>query len=338
MDKKKYRRLTFQERVIIETMLGQGLSKTRIAERLNRKRSTIGREVNKWLSGGGKYEASLADWCARDDYKNKRNKDKISTHPQLKKYIYAGLKKGWSPEQIAGRIKIDFPLDKIMTISHEAIYQYIYRQPQGKENKRLIAMLTRHKSRRRSSKRNNRAKGRIKFGVSIDLRPAHIADRTQAGHWEGDLMVGANQASAIATLVERKTRFTYIIKLKDRKSQTVTNGFMTRLNMLDSNLKQTLTYDNGFEMTNHLWLTEQTGTKIYFAHPYSSWERGTNENTNGLIRRFLPKKTNFNKISEARLNCIQDNLNNRPRKILNYLTPGEDLQLEIKKQQSQQSP
>lgn len=338
MDKKTYRRLTFPERVVIETMLSQGQSRACIAEKLNRKRSTIGREVNKWISGGGKYESFLADWCARDDFKNKHNKDKISTHPKLKKYIYAGLKMGWSPEQIAGRIKIDFPLDKIMTISHEAIYQYIYRQPQGKENKRLIALLTRHKSRRRSSKRNNRAKGKIKFGVSIDLRPAHIADRMQPGHWEGDLMIGANQASAIATMVERKTRFTYIIKLKNRKSETVTTGFMTQLNKLDGNLKRTMTYDNGFEMANHQWLTEQTGTEIYFAHPYSSWERGTNENTNGLIRRFLPKKTNFNKISETRLNVIQDTLNNRPRKILNYLTPTEDLQLEIKKHPPQQSP
>jgi IS30 family transposase len=160
----------------------------------------------------------------------------------------------------------------------------------------------------------------------------------QAGHWEGDLMIGANQASAIATLVERKTRFTHIIKLKNRKSETVTTGFMTQLNKLDSNLKRTMTYDNGFEMANHQWLTEQTGTEIYFAHPYSSWERGTNENTNGLIRRYLPKKTNFNKVRESKLEFIQNLLNNRPRKILNYMTPSEGLQLEIKKQLSQQSP
>ena len=328
----------FQERVVIETMLGQGQSRAAIAERLDRKRSTISREVNKWISCGGKYEASLADWCARDDFKNKHNKDKISSHPKLKKYIYAGLKKGWSPQQIAGRIKIDFPDDKIMTISHEAIYLYIYQHPQAQENKRLIALLTYHKSRRRSSRRNHRAKGRIKFGISIDLRPPHIADRMQAGHWEGDLMIGANQGSAIATMVERKTRFTYIIKLKDRKSETVTTGFMTQLNMFERHLKRTMTYDNGFEMANHQWLTEQTGTDIYFAHPYSSWERGTNENTNGLIRRFLPKKTNFNKVRESKLNTIETLLNNRPRKILGYQTPAEALAYEIKNKQSSQSP
>ena len=147
---------------------------------------------------------------------------------------------------------------------------------------------------------------------------------------EGDLMIGANQASAIATLVERKTRFTYIIKLNDRKSETVTMAFKNYLNKLDATLKRTMTYDNGFEMANHQWLTQQTGTDIYFAHPYSSWERGTNENTNGLIRRFLPKKTDFNLISKRELKSIQDKLNNRPRKVLQYITPNEALLNEIK--------
>lgn len=217
-----------------------------------------------------------------------------------------------------------------MRISHEAIYLFIYRHPQGLESKQWIALLKYHKSRRRSSKQKCRAKGRIKDGVSIDLRPAHIAERMQSGHWEGDLMIGANQASAIGTLVERKTRFTYIIKMKDRKTQTVTNGFKKHLNQLAPDLRRTLTYDNGFEMANHKWLTEQTGIEIYFAHPYSSWERGTNENTNGLIRRYLPKKTDFNSVSWQTLNAIENKLNNRPRKVLNYQTPNEALELEIK--------
>lgn len=335
MDKKKYRRLTYQERIIIETLLNQGKTKADIAEKLKRTRSTISREVNKWGNKPGSYDGSLANWCAVDDYQNKRNKDKISTYPKLKSYVYKMLEKKWSPEQIAGRIKIKYPGNKIMSISHEAIYMHIYRQPRGKENKRLIALLPYHKSRRRSSKQLNRSNGRIKGAVSIDLRPLHIQDRTQAGHWEGDLMIGANQASAIATLVERKTRFTYIIKLNDRKSETVTTAFKNYLNKLDANLKRTMTYDNGFEMANHQWLTQQTGTDIYFAHPYSSWERGTNENTNGLIRRFLPKKTDFNLVPPTQLKRIQYQLNNRPRKILNYLTPAEALRKEIILLQSQ---
>lgn len=330
MDKKKYRRLTFQERVVIETMLNQGKSKADIAEKLKRTRSTISREVNKWGNKPGSYDGSLANWCAVNDYECKRNKDKISTYPKLRAYIYKMLEKKWSPEQIAGRIKTDYPGDKVMTISYEAIYLHIYRQPQGKENKRLISLLTYHKSRRRSSKQLNRSKGKIKGAISIDLRPSIIETRTQAGHWEGDLMIGANQASAIATLVERKTRFTYIIKLNDRKSETVTTGFKNSLNKLEPNLKRTMTYDNGFEMANHKWLTEQTGTDIYFAHPYSSWERGTNENTNGLIRRFLPKKTDFNLVPTSELKSIQYKLNNRPRKILQYQTPAEALLKEIK--------
>ena len=330
MEKKKYRRLTYQERIIIETLLNQGKTKADIAKKLKRARSTIGREVNKWGNKPDSYDDSLAHWCAVDDYENKRNKDKISAYPKLKSYVYKMLEKKLSPEQIAGRIKIKYPGDKIMSISHEAIYMHIYRQPQGKENKRLIALLTYHKSRRRSSKQVNRSKGKIKGAVSIDLRPLHIQDRTQAGHWEGDLMIGANQASAIATLVERKTRFTYIIKLNDRKSETVTSAFKIYLNKLDATLKRTMTYDNGFEMANHQWLTQQTGTDIYFAHPYSSWERGTNENTNGLIRRFLPKKTDFNTVSKRELKSIQHKLNNRPRKVLQYQTPAEALRKEIK--------
>lgn len=227
MDKKKYRRLTYQERIIIETLLNQGKKKADIAKKIKRTRSTISREVNKWGNKPGSYDGSLAHWCADNDYEKKRCKDKISTYPKLKSYVYRMLENKLSPEQIAGRIKIKYPGDKIMSISHEAIYMHIYRQPQGKENKRLIALLTYHKSRRRSSKLFNRSKGKIKGAISIDLRPQHIQDRTQAGHWEGDLMIGANQASAIATLVERKTRFTYIIKLNDRKSETVTMAFKT---------------------------------------------------------------------------------------------------------------
>lgn len=328
MDEKKYERLTLVERTIIGTLLRSGHKKSVIAERLGRTRSTISREVNKWGKDPKDYDAKLAQWYAEDDYTNKHNKDKLSTYPRLKKYVYKMLKERWSPEQIAGRIKLDYPDDPTMRISHEAIYLYIYRQPQGKENKRLIALLTYHKSRRRSSKQNNRAKGKIKDAVSIDLRPAHVSERSQSGHWEGDLMIGANQASAIGTLVERKTRYTYIIKMKDRRSETVTTNFRDHLDHLNPSLKRTLTYDNGFEMTNHKWLSEQTGMAIYFAHPYSSWERGTNENTNGLIRRFLPKKTDFNSVSWRTLNYIQDKLNNRPRKVLHYRTPTEALELE----------
>lgn len=323
---------------MIEAMLESGRSKTAIAKRLNRSVSTITREVKPWTFDGTKYESGLAHWCAQEEYRTKHCIDKLTSNAELRRYVYGQLAKGLSPELISGRIKLEYPDDERMRISHEAIYLHIYRHPQGNVNKKLISFLTQRKSRRRRSIRKSRSAVRIKFGVSIDLRPPQVADRIESGHWEGDLMIGKNQGSAIGTMVERKTRYTYIIKMKDRKTETVTAGFESRLNRHSAPMKRTFTYDNGSEMSNHQWLQNQTGTEIYFAHPYSSWERGTNENTNGLIRRFLPKRTDFNKVSVAKLQAIQNWLNNRPRKVLQYLTPAEAMRMEEQKLQSSQSP
>ncbi|MFC2152780.1 IS30 family transposase [Bacteroidota bacterium] len=329
MESKKYKRLSFQERVIIETLLGENRSKSFIAEKLNRSRSTVTREVNKWIQKPGeKYKAELAHWYAEDDFLNKRNNDKIGTFNQLRFYVYKGLLKAWSPEQISGRIKLEYPNDPIMSISHEAIYMHIYSHPQAGLNRKLIALLPYHKSRRRSLKGTKKRRVRIKDQVSIDMRPKHIETRQEIGHWEGDLMIGIKQSSAIGTLVERKSRFTYIVKLKNRRSATVTKKFAKELNQLDNKFKKTLTYDNGLEMAQHKTLTKQTGIKVYFAHPYSSWERGTNENTNGLIRRYFPKRTNFNEVTERQLKEVECSLNNRPRKTLGYKTPSEVMALE----------
>lgn len=174
-------------------------------------------------------------------------------------------------------------------------------------------------------------KTRIKNQVSIDDRPKHIELRLEVGHWEGDLMIGVGQKSAIGTIVERKTRYTFIVKLENRKSETVTKQFAKILNTLPKFITKSMTYDNGMEMTNHQWLTENTGMDVFFAHPYSSWERGTNENTNGLIRRFLPKGTDFNNVTEEQLKAIENNLNNRPKKVLGYKTPNEQMLQEINK-------
>lgn len=329
MKERKYRRLSLKERIKIETLLEEKGSKIFIAKHLKRARSTIGREINKWVERPGvKYNAELAHWYSVDTNANKRTRDKISLNSRLKIYVYRGLLKGWSPEQISGRIKLDYPNDTIMTISHEAIYMHIYNYPQARLNKKLIALLPYQKSRRRSIKGSKKRKGKIKDAVSIDLRPKYIEDRTEVGHWEGDTMIGVRHASAIGTIVERKIRYTLIIKLKNRKSATVRKGFAKELKRLNTNLRRTLTYDNGLEMAEHKELTKQTGVQVYFAHPYSAWERGTNENTNGLIRRYFPKKTDFNKITEKELKIVQDKLNNRPRKILGYRTPEELMALE----------
>jgi IS30 family transposase len=217
-----------------------------------------------------------------------------------------------------------------MSISHEAIYKHIYTRPQASLNKKLIKLLVRKKTRRRPHKKRRGGGSKIINQVSIDSRPRHIENRLEIGHWEGDLVIGKGQKSAIGTIVERKSRYTLIIKLKSRKAHEIQKMFSKKLNKLNAIFKKSMTYDNGIEMAKHEMITNKTGMKIYFAHPYSSWERGTNENTNGLIRRYFPKGTDFNKIEEKKLLIIQEKLNNRPRKIIGYKTPNEIMEFELK--------
>jgi IS30 family transposase len=331
MVRKKNSRLTLKERIQIETLLKENKSKSYIAKTLNRSRSTITREVNKWVqSDKDTYAAELANWNAKDDYLNKRNTDKISIHKKLRVYVFKGLLSQWTPEQIAGKIKLEYPNDPIMSISHESIYRYIYTQPQARLNKKLINLLVRKKTRRRPPKKRRGTGSKITNQVSIDNRPKHINLREEIGHWEGDLVIGKNHKSAIGTIVERKSRYTLIIKLKAKNSKEVAKMFSKILNKLNPILKKSMTYDNGTEMARHKEITNKTGMKIYFAHPYSSWERGTNENTNGLIRRYLPKGTDFNLIDKKQLMIIQEKLNNRPRKIIGFKTPKEVIDSELK--------
>lgn len=328
--KTKFVRITFEERVIIETLLNQKNIKSFIAKHLNRCRSSITREINLWVKNPtDKYKATLAHWYALEANKNKRNLDKINSSKPLKLFIYNALKAGTSPEQIAGRLKLLYPNDAIMSISHEAIYQHIYKKRQSALGKKLIALLPYHHHKRRNNRKFGKNKVRIKDQVSIDSRPEHIQLGEEVGHWEGDLMIGVGQKSAIATNVERKTRYTFIMKIDNRKSKTVTKAFANSLNKLPNHIRKSMTYDNGMEMANHKWLSDKTAMSIYFAHPYSSWERGTNENTNGLIRRFFPKGTDFNGISELQLKRVQNILNNRPRKVLGYKTPNEKMLEEL---------
>ena len=327
---KSRKRLTLNERIVIETLLKENKSKSYIAKQLNRNWSTITREVNNWvIKPTDIYKASIADFFAKDDYLNKRNKDKINTYKKLKHFVYKGLLSGFSPEQIAGRIKLLYPNDIIMSISYEAIYQHIYKHRQSYLGKKLIKLLPYHHHKRRQNRKFGIKKTRIKDQVNISQRPENVKLRLEIGHWEGDLMIGVGQKSAIGTIVERKTRFTFIVKIENRKSKTVTQQFAKIMNKMPKFIRKTMTYDNGMEMANHKWLANKTGMNIYFANPYSSWERGTNENTNGLIRRFFPKGTDFNKITIEQLKQAQLALNNRPRKVLGYKTPGEIMNQEI---------
>lgn len=331
MSSRKHQKLTLKERVIIETLLKENKSQSYIAKTLSRARSTISRELHKWGENyREEYSAEIAFWAAKDYYLNKRNRDKISTYKKLRFYVYKGLLNQWTPEQIAGSIKIEYPNDPIMSISHEAIYRHIYLTPQGALNKKLIKLLVRKKTHRRPIKKKRGGGSKIINQVSIDLRPKHIELREEVGHWEGDLIIGTGHKSAIGTIVERKSRYTLIIKLNARNAKEIAKMFSKKLNQLNPIFKKSMTYDNGIEMARHETITKNTGMKIYFAHPYSSWERGTNENTNGLIRRYFPKGTDFNKISEKMLLKVQEKLNNRPRKIIGFKTPKQILENELK--------
>lgn len=324
------KRLTLNERIVIETLLKENKSKSYIAKQLNRNRSTITREVNNWvINPTDKYSATIADFYAKDDYLNKRNQDKINTYKKLKYFVYKGLLSGFSPEQIAGRIKLLHPNDTIMSISYEAIYQHIYKHRQSYLGKKLIKLLPYHHHKKRQNRKFGSKKSRIKDQVNISQRPEQVDLRLEIGHWEGDLMIGVGQKSAIGTIVERKTRFTFIVKIENRKSKTVTQQFAKIINTMPKFIRKTMTYDNGMEMANHKWLTKKTRMDVSFANPYSSWERGTNENTNGLIRRFFPKGTDFNKIAIEQLKHAETALNNRPRKVLGYKTPNEMINQEI---------
>jgi len=215
-----------------------------------------------------------------------------------------------------------------MHVSYESIYRHIYEHPQGRVNKKLIRLLARGRTRR---KRRVKRKGRsepFRGGMSIDLRPAEILNRLTSGHWEGDLVVGSGQKSCIATLVERKTRYVLIVKPASKKSADVCAAMIKALLSLPEMFRKTMTYDNGSEMAEHKSITDATGVDVYFAHPYSSWERGTNENTNGLIRRFYPKGTDFRAVAEKDLLAVQNRLNRRPRKILGFHTPEEMMEFE----------
>ena len=330
MQSRKYTRLTLAERIKIETLLSQKKNKTFIANYLDRSPSTISREVNKWVAKPlNKYNAKLAHWLAQDDYLNKRNFTKIQANTKLRFYVYRQLLAGLSPELITGRLYIDFPHDEDMRISHESIYAHIYKAPQARLNKKLIKLLVRGKSRRFPKRKKRGTGSKIKNQTSIDLRPKSVDKRLEVGHWEGDLIIGQKQGSAIATLVERKTRLLEIIKIPSKKSAIVTNLFAKVMNKQHHKLRKTLTYDNGIEMAMHEHFTKKTNMKVYFAHPYSSWERGTNENTNGIIRRYFPKGTNFNQVSQKELQIVQNKINNRPKKVLGFLTPNEALNNEL---------
>jgi IS30 family transposase len=252
-----------------------------------------------------------------------RKNRKLDNNIPLREVVFYYLAKNWSPEQIAKRLIVLYPNDMIMRVSHETIYSYLYILPRGALKREIVSSLRRHHLHRRKKNKDRQKLGSIQDFLSIEERPKEVADRIIPGHWEGDLIIGRRNASAIGTLVERTTRMTFLVKIGNQEARTVRKAFAEEFRQLPKGLKRTLTYDQGREMAQHKLFSKDTDITVYFAHPSSPWERGTNENTNGLIRQYFPSGTDFNKISINRLKEVQDELNDRPRKTLGFYTPHE---------------
>lgn len=319
-----YKRLNDLEREEISRMLSQKYSYRDIAKTLSRNVSTISREINAGSCNRYSYRAVKAQSRAkRNSAKRKTGKHKLNDNLKLWAYIHKKLKKKWSPRQIAEELKIDYPEDMTMQISPEAIYTYIYVLPRGSLKKELTACLRQNHKRRHKQSRGVKNTRKIEDMLSIEERPKEVEDRIVPGHWEGDLIIGKSNRSALGTLVERTTRTTILIQVKNREAETVAKAFAKEVKKLPRQMRLTMTYDQGREMARHKLFTDITGVKVYFAHPRSPWERGTNENTNGLIRQFFPKGTDFNKITRYEVKKVQDLLNGRPRQALNFRKPFE---------------
>ena len=314
--------LTLAEREEISRSVATGQSIRSVATRLGRAPSTISREI---MRNGGQecYRASQADQAAWD--RACRPKIcKLAENRTLAHIVADKLQLLWSPEQIAGWLKHIYPDDTSSQVSHETIYRSLFIQARGALKKELLAHLRRTRVMRRSRHHTQKTDnhGRITDTVSISERPATVEDRAVPGHWEGDLLCGS-KSSQIATLVERQSRYVMLVRLTTKDSETVTNALIKSARKLPQELYKSLTWDRGTEMAAHKRFTLATDIKVYFCDPYHPWQRGTNENTNGLLRQYFPKGIDLSAYSQAKLNAVARKLNERPRKTLNYETPAQ---------------
>lgn len=322
----RYTHFSIEEREIIQIGLWQKESIRSMAKKLGRSPASVSREIRRNLPPEHRrYTPRLANERAMAHRRIRGRVERLK-NDTVRRYVISHLKRRWSPEQISGRIKADLG----ETISHEAVYQFIYAQiyqngwgylKPGQEDLRIYL---RRRRKRRIHKGTRKCRRMPSFqGVSIDLRPDIVDKRIRIGDWESDTVESISHKPGINTCVERKTGFVLMTKLPDKKSQATMKAIEKRMADFPDNAKRTITFDNGFENRNWKELENQTGLRTYFAHPYHSWERGTNENTNGLIRDYFPKKTDFTTIREAELSFVEGELNARPRKRLGWKTPLE---------------
>jgi len=317
------RRLSLQERVDIRLGLEQRLSVRCIARNLERHPSTISREVT---ANGGRCAYQPLAAHRRAELNARRPKPtKLGSNPQLRARVIADLEKLWSPQQISTRLGVEFGDDDTMRVSHETIYKSLYVQGRG-ELRRELARCLRTGRARRVPRGRLEKRGRIPGMIMISERPPEVEDRAVPGHWEGDLLIGKNGKSAIGTLVERSTRFVMLFPLRGGKTAEKVRTAMTEtIQALPNVLRRTLTWDQGREMSQHVKFKVDTGVQVYFCDPHSPWQRGSNENTNGLLRQFFPKGRGLSRVTDAELRRAADLLNGRPRETLRWKTPAEKL-------------
>jgi len=316
--------LNLEERIELEAALRAGDTQATVAARLTRSAGTISREVA--LNGGpGNYRAAVAHRAAQVRRGAARRGDcAIDEHPPLRAEVHERLHRGWSPEEIAGSLKIDHPDLPLMHTSHESIYRYVYVVARGALQRELAACLRRHHRRRKPRRRGVAAtQGKLQDMVLIDHRPPEVESRLLPGHYEGDLILGAGNKSAVGVLVERTSRFTFLCHLQEKNATSVREAFTRKLDGIPATLLKSLTYDQGKEMAQHKQLAADLNLQVFFCHPHSPWERGTCESQNGRIRHYLPKGTDLSKVSYQQLSAYQEMLNERPRKILGWKSPAQ---------------
>jgi IS30 family transposase len=317
--------LTLGEREEISRGIARGESLRRIAQRLQRSVATVSRELRRH---GGRhcYRATVADERAWQNSLRPKT-CKLAQHHSLRRLVATKLRCDWSPAQIAGWLKRSFAADENLYVSHETIYRTLFIQARGALKKELVKHLRSRRMMRRAknSSTQGQPRGRIVDAVSIRDRPASVSDRAVPGHWEGDLLTGASN-SHIATLVERHSRFTMLVKLQGKDTHNVVTALSRQMSQLPAQLRQSLTWDRGGELAQHKQFSVATGIPVYFCDPQSPWQRGTNENTNRLLRQYFPDGTQLRSYSQADLNRVAKRLNERPRKTLDYRTPAQALE------------
>ena len=322
MHTRSYRHLSADERETLSLGLAHGHSVRTMARVLGRAPSTVSREVARNATRGQPYRAWTAQTQAVARAGQPRRLRKLAD-PWLWQYVQTQLAEGCSPEQIAGRLRRAYPDDMRKQLSTETVYAGLYILPRGTLRSELLAALRQARKARRPRARGIDRRGQIPNMTSIAERPANVATRIVPGHWEGDLLKGARNTSAIGTLVERTTRLVILARMEGTDATSARQGFTKTLRHVPAALRKTLTYDRGKEMAEHEQLAQRLAIQIFFADPHSPWQRGTNENTNGLLRQYLPKGTDLSGYTQRELNAIAHRLNTRPRKCLDFATPLE---------------